>query len=124
MKTYYHATRKKNTFKIIDEGLKAGWDGVVYLSDTVDGALEFMEIRQQPGLFAVIPVYLDESTVEESHDHNRAFIKANGYIHVGDIPAEYVEQDLNKIPLVELKAKKKKPVSTLRTFLKNMLKRS
>lgn len=103
LKTYYHATPKKNTFSILRKGLKSGFDGVVYLSDTVDGAMEFMRIRQQPGLFAVIPVYLDDSEVKESNDHNRALLNVNAFYYEGNISADRLEHNLDNIPLLELK---------------------
>ena len=101
-KTYYHATRKENVFSIKTEGLKAGPDGFVYLSDTVDGAITFMRIRMIEGLYAVIPVYLEEEDIQEGTDHNRDIIKANSFVYEGDIAPENVEHNLDNIPLFEL----------------------
>ena len=103
-KTYYHATKKENVFDIIHkDGLKADFMGLVYLCDTVDGTLEFMERRTwAPGDYAVIPVYLDESQVLESHDHAPGYVKANAFVHEGDIPRDNLERDLHKIPLFKL----------------------
>ena len=98
---YYHATKKDNVFSIIKEGLKAGIDGCVYLSDTIDGALEFMQIRGQEGMFAVIPVYLDKNEVAEGTDHNKNFFTGNSFIHEGDIPKSKIEAKLENIPLFE-----------------------
>lgn len=99
----YHGTPKKNVFKIMKEGLKEGIDGGVYLADTIDGALKFMALkRSETGetLFAVIPVYLDETDkVYASEDHNSKIIREKAYYHDGSIPAEKVEQDLSNIPL-------------------------
>ena len=75
-------------------------EGGVYLSETVEDALQFMYIRNQPGKFAVIPVYLDESdTLEPGEDHDPDAIQATSYFHPGAIPAEKVERKLSNIPL-------------------------
>lgn len=100
---YYHATKKDNVFSIIRDGLKAGIDGCVYLSDTINGALEFMQIRGQSGIFAVIPVYLDKSEVTEGTDHNKTLIVGNSFIHEGDIPKSRIETSLSNIPLFKLR---------------------
>lgn len=100
---FYHATKKENVFSIIKNGLKAGVSGYVYLSDTVDGALEFMTIRGEGGEYAVIPVYLDRNEVEEGIDHNKKYIKANSFVYDGDIPRDRIATELHDIPLFVLK---------------------
>ena len=108
-KTYYHATKKENVLKIIHkDGLKADFMGLVYLSDTVEGALEFMKARKDPGIYAVIPVYVDEEKITESFDHNPEYIKANAFTHAGSIPVSNIERDLTNIPLFKLSMKKKR----------------
>ena len=113
---YYHATLKENVFSIIKEGLKTGYDGCTYLCKSEKECLSFFNLPNRFLKFipekntwafldkieiAVIPLELDESTVHESNDHNKAFIKADAYYIDYDIPKEKIPL-LNKIQLYEL----------------------
>ena len=104
--TYYHATPKRNVFAIMREGIKPSpLEECVYLCDTEQGALQFMVVKRALGIteYAVIPVELEEDTVEPSTDHDpRYFNGAKAFIHKGAIPSELVPSELDKIKLYVL----------------------
>ena len=101
MKTYYYGTLKENTFGIMRDGIKADSDGRVYLSDVTTGALSMAAINTQDKpntkrMFAVIPVYMNDSDVVKE-----SMSKPVKFYHEGDIAPDKVEQDLQKIGLFE-----------------------
>lgn len=98
---YWHFTEKNNVFPILREGLKATQCGVFFCK-SIDDCMKFIAIRQKEGLFAFIPLDLDESEVYESFDHNRKFIDCDAFYYPGDIPADKMPQSLNEIPLYEI----------------------
>ena len=84
MKKYYHATDFENLIPILDEGLKVGPDGIVYLTETPEDALKFVMLRGLKSIL-VIEVEVEEGKVEEQFDHNYNFFKCKAYGHDGDI---------------------------------------
>lgn len=103
MAVYYHATQKENVFSIMHNGIKAGMDGYTYLCKDENACLEFMELyHPEGGLFAVIPIELNDSEVEISHDHNCTLLPVDAFVYKGDIPSELIPKDLNQIHLYEL----------------------
>ena len=82
---YYHATTEKTMEKIFTDGaIRKSWDGCVYLCTTAVDACKFLILRGIKRMI-VVEVELDESEVEESHDHNEHFFQCKAHIHHGDI---------------------------------------
>lgn len=82
---YYHATTEKTMEKIFTDGaIRKSWDGCVYLCTTAVDACKFLILRGIKRMI-VVEVELDESEVEESHDHNEHFFQCKAYIHHSDI---------------------------------------
>lgn len=113
-KTYYHYTLKENVYGIIKDGLKPGEDGLIYLCESIDDCMKFVKFRRQihtlitgsPFLeIAFIPVELDPTDVEESHDHNKDMIRCKAYTYDKTIPAEKIPF-LDKIPLYTISFEK------------------
>lgn len=77
---YYHATDIKNTRSILEDGIKPGYDGVVYLCETPEDCLKFMLVRGYHEA-AVFEVDLDESEVAESFDHSQTFFGCRAYMY-------------------------------------------
>lgn len=70
---YYHATTEETMEKIFTDGaIRKSWDGCVYLCKTAVDACKFLVLRGIKRMI-VVEVELDESEVEESHDHNEHF---------------------------------------------------
>lgn len=86
---YYHATDARNLSSILDEGIKPGIDGAVYLTTTPQDALKFMVIRGTVDI-VVFEVNLLRKWVEESFDHNANFFKCKAYYYDGTISAEKI----------------------------------
>ena len=86
---FYHSTSQRNLTSIVDEGLRPGFDGHVYLTKSIDDAVKFSFIR---GNFTpiVIEVDIPESSVEESFDHSKVFFRCDCFIHKGSIPREKI----------------------------------
>lgn len=93
-KSYYHATPFENLDSIIADGLKRGYDGVVYLAETPEDALKFLRIRFCTDTL-VIRVDLEEAEVEESFDHSQAFFQCRAFMYPHDIPSD--ELDINSM---------------------------
>lgn len=77
---YYHATDVNNVSSILAEGIKPGYDGVVYLCKTPEDACKFMKVRGYNEA-AVFEVELDSNEVEESFDHSQAFFRCKAYMY-------------------------------------------
>ena len=90
---YYHATTAAAAESIIADGkIKTGFDGVVYLGDSINNAAKFLLIRFTPGSEIIIFEIegLDESKIEESFDHSEAFFKCKAWMYPEDIPTTLV----------------------------------
>ena len=82
---FYHATTPEIMDEIIEEGrIRRSWDGVVYLCKTAEDAAKFVAIRGAKTI-QTIEVDLNESEVEESHDHAESFFRCKAYIYGKDI---------------------------------------
>lgn len=113
-KTYYHYTLKNNVMGIIKNGLKPGYDGLIYLCESIDDCNKFIKANREllqlaSGSsvleIAYIPVELDPADVEEGHDHNKDFIRCKAYTYDKAIPAEKIPF-LDKIPLYTISFEK------------------
>ena len=89
---YYHATTEQAGKGIIADGvIKTGFDGVVYLADSVNNACKFLLIRFVSDPIVIFEIdNLDESKVEESYDHSEAFFKCKAWMYPEDIPVTLI----------------------------------
>lgn len=103
LKTLYHATPKNNTFAIMREGIKAGIDGIVYFCETPENCLAYMRgyvIAHGFHEFATIPVkFTDEEFANMGKNIDNTAELPTAYAYEGDISADRVPHNLNKIPL-------------------------
>lgn len=83
---YYHATSEYAFYKIINEGIKTGFDGIVYLADSKENALKFISFRLINEPIYVLEVELNENEVEETFDHSYKFFKCKAYGYAKNIP--------------------------------------
>lgn len=90
-KTYYHATLFENLESIMDQGIRKGYDGVVYLTEKPEEAVRFIAIRGYEKIL-VLGVELEEDLVNESFDHSEAFFKCKAYTYHEDIPADEITE--------------------------------
>lgn len=98
-KKYYHATSFRNLYSILDEGIKPGCDGMVYLCDNPDGAAKFVAIRGMLDIL-VLEVNLVEEEVEESFDHSQAFFKERAFIYPrGILPCQIYMENARRYEL-------------------------
>jgi hypothetical protein len=83
----YHATPMDNLFKMND-GIKAGPDGLVYFSDSYVHAVSFLMFRNERKLvvFKVDTSKLDKDKIEESFDHSFDFFHCRAFTYDGDVP--------------------------------------
>lgn len=86
---FYHATKFENLASIFDEGLKVGYDKVIYLCDNPKDCLKFMIVRGIKEVL-VCEVELDEKEVKESFDHSIEFFQCRAHTYDKNI-------ELNKI---------------------------
>lgn len=91
LKTYYHATPYENLESIMDQGLRKGCDGVVYLTEKPEEAARFVAIRGCRKIL-VVGVEIDDGLIEESFDHNQAFFGCRAFMFEGDIPADEITE--------------------------------
>lgn len=84
-KTYYHATPFENLESIfMDQVIRKGCDGVVYLTEKPEDAVKFLMIRGYRKIL-VLGVDLEEDMVSESFDHSQAFFKCRAFTYPEDI---------------------------------------
>ena len=88
-KTYYHATPLENLESIMDQGIRKGYDGVVYLTEKPDEAARFVVIRGCKKIL-VLGIELEEDLVNESFDHSEVFFRCKAYMYPEDIPADEI----------------------------------
>ncbi len=85
MAYFYHATTPENMKSIMNDlTLKADAFGEVFLCKEPLDACKFLAIWGIARI-DVIEVELEESDVDESHDHSESFFQCKAYIHHGDI---------------------------------------
>lgn len=84
LETYYHATPYENLSSIIVDGIKASYEGIVYLTKERDDALKFVAVRGYKDILTV-EVLIDSEKVEETFDHNLMFFKCKAFGYKGDI---------------------------------------
>lgn len=92
MKTFYHATSKENMVGILCNGLKAGNQGCVFMTEREDEAVRFLLLRQIPEIVTIkIKVYKkDYDKVHETFDHSQSFFCCRAFGYYGDISAENI----------------------------------
>lgn len=97
MKVLYHATDYNNLIPILEQGLKPGCDGVVYLAETPEDALKFVYLRGYKSIVTLqVKIHKkDEDKLEETFDHNYNFFKCKAFGYYGNIPPK------NIIPLMK-----------------------
>jgi streptogramin lyase len=93
MKIFYHATARDNLVNIISNGIKAGCDGCVYMTEKEDEAVRFVAIRGVPEIVTFkIKVYKkDMDKVQETFDHSQVFFKCRSFGYYGDISPDNIE---------------------------------
>ena len=70
----YHATPLSNLTSIIKNGIKPGYEGVVYACEKVNDALKFLFIRGYDDVL-MVKFKVDKRKVKETFDHSEAFFK-------------------------------------------------
>ena len=100
MKIMYHATDYDNVLGIMEEGIKPGADGLVYLCEDALDAMKFPYIRGVKHMVTCkIKLSKREWTrVMETFDHSPAFFQCRAFGYQGVIPPEnileYMEYNL------------------------------
>lgn len=77
-KKFYHATSFENLCSIMDDGIKPGCDGIVYLCEKEIDAVKFPYTRLIRNIL-VCEVEIEEDKVEETFDHSYLFYKCKAY---------------------------------------------
>lgn len=88
-KTYYHATPFENLNSIMNQGIRKGCDGVVYLTEKPEEAVRFVAIRGCRKIL-VLGVDLEDDMVSESFDHSQAFFQCRAFAYPEDILFDYL----------------------------------
>lgn len=93
MKTFYHATSKENMDNILCNGLKAGNQGCVFMTEKEEESVRFLALRLIPEIVTFkIKVYKNNyDKVQETFDHSQSFFGCRAFGYFGDIPAENIE---------------------------------
>jgi hypothetical protein len=93
MKVYYHATDSNNLDSILSTGLKAGCDGVVYMTEKEEDAVKFVMFCgcRKIVTFRIRVDDEDEKNVIETFDHNPVFFKCRAFGYIGNIEVDNIE---------------------------------
>ena len=93
----YHATPKETFIDILDNGIRTGRDGYIYLAESEKLAQAFMLLYGVKN-FVVFEVDIPESDVEISDDHNEEYFieatkekTAKCYMTDKDIPRKQIK---------------------------------
>lgn len=93
MQVMYHGTPYSNMMKLMDEGIKPGYDGIVYLCEKPEDCAKFLYVRGITDIvvFKVkIPRKL-EHNLQETFDHSQAFFKCRAFGYFGELKPEMIE---------------------------------
>lgn len=93
MKIYYHATTIDNLISILENDLKAGNQGCVFMTEKEEEAVRFLILRASNDIVTFkIKVYKkDYDKVQETFDHSQSFFKCRAFGYFGDIPVSNIE---------------------------------
>lgn len=74
----YHATLHHNLEEIMENGLKVGWDGLIYFCTKPEDAVKFVGLRAifEPAPIEVVAVHVDclnKALIQEGFDHSTKF---------------------------------------------------
>ena len=93
----YHATKSSNLVSILEKGILASPEGIVYLTEKPEDAAKFLAIRMETSIIS-IGVKVDPAKVEEQFDHNEKFFGCRAFGYKGNIKKEditdFIEYDL------------------------------
>jgi RNA:NAD 2'-phosphotransferase (TPT1/KptA family) len=85
----YHCTERKNLTNIMNEGIKKGYDGVVYLADSANNSAKFLVVRgikiENLIAFEIDTKKLNAKKLGFSYDHNENFFGCKAYMYADDI---------------------------------------
>lgn len=93
MKIFYHATSKDNLGSILYNGLIAGSQGCIFMTEKEEDAIKFLALRLIPEIVTIkIRVYKEDyDKIQETFDHDPSFFKCKAFGYFGNIPAENIE---------------------------------
>ena len=92
MRYLWHATSEEYLNSILENGIRPGDDGQVYLCEQPKEAIRFIMFRNLETV-ATIKIAVseeDEPNIKESFDHNNEFFKCRAFAHWGAIPKEKI----------------------------------
>lgn len=90
-RTYYHATAYENLIPIVENGIRKGCDGLVYLCEKEEDALKFLYVRGIKNVVTFKVNIRKPENIVETFDHSEAFFKCRCFGYVGDISASWVK---------------------------------
>jgi len=94
----YHGTAERNLISILEEGIKPGPEGCVFLAETQFDALKFLALRCFDEDIIVFEVEVSEEKVEETFDHSYSFFKCKAYGYFGKIEPSMLTTNIMKYP--------------------------
>lgn len=89
-RSYYHATPFENLASIFDNGIRKGYDGVVYLTEKPEEAARFVAVRGCDEIL-VCEVELENDMIEESFDHSMKFFRCRAFTYPEDISRDDIK---------------------------------
>ena len=81
MKYMYHATDYNNVISILTNGLKPGYDGIVYMTEKESDAVKFVALRNYEKIVTIRIKILkvDEKDIFETFDHSIKMFGCKAY---------------------------------------------
>lgn len=86
----YHATDFDNLWSILENGIKASFEGGVYLTDQPQTAATFVALR---GMERIVAIPVEVDYVIETFDHDPRLFKCRAYMTTCDISADQIVID-------------------------------
>lgn len=95
-KSYYHATTNANARSIREEGIKSGYDGLIYLTDKLYDSAKFLVARgtliEDIMVFEIPEKYLKKGLLALSNDHSEKFFGCKAYAYGAGIPLKVMKK--------------------------------
>lgn len=90
-KTYFHATSYDNLLSIITDGIKTGYDGIVYMCEKEEDAVKFPIIHGISHIVTFKIKIKEPDKIVETFDHSYNFFQCRCWGFKGNIPADWIE---------------------------------
>lgn len=100
----WHATHGENISSILQNGLRASYDGYVYFFENPDNCFALMALHygNEVKSVVIIPVDFEEHEIQESISFSEDVFGCKEFVYKGDLPKERVTLNCSEFIKINL----------------------